>query len=399
MINDYDVIIAGAGPAGLSAAKTVAELGLKCLIIEKNEEVGYPVRTSGASWYNDMVRLGIPKKYLNPLHRISLVGPHEEITIDFEDPVACILDVTEVYKFLASQATQYGAELRLQTKVKDIIIERGFVCGLRIQDKNNSEEIRCKVVVDATGFNAALVKKLGYIKKWPRKAVGVQYDIQSSDIDHDSASLFVGRRIAPSGYGWFFPWRKNRARVGVGIIRPDSSANPNLLADALLKSDYLSKCIGNYKIIRKETGMFPCSGPIKRTVANGFIAVGDSAGMGSPLHGEGIRYAIKFGRLAGEVIFNAITKGKVSAENLYIYEKKWRKMEERNFKIGLSIQKRIAKYTDQQWDRAIRYLKKIAYKDQEVIIELFKSNFSYRNIWRLFKHTPSIALKMLLGEK
>lgn len=396
MTEKYDAIVVGAGPAGLSTARTLAEKGASCLIIEKNKEIGMPVRTSGASWLQDMIDLGIPRKYLNPISEVSIVAPKEEATISFDDPISCILDVTEAYKFVASQASHYGADLRLQSLAKSVITRDGTVCGVELETNGVADKIACKVVVDASGLNASLVRKLGLLRQWSRKGVGVQYDIESSSFDCQKAVLFIGNRIAPSGYGWFFPWNKNRARIGVGIIRPDSDANPALLAKALLEKNRHSTLNNDLRIVAKETGIFPCSGPIKATVANGFLAVGDAAGLGSPLHGEGIRYALRFGMIAGDTIYNAIQRGDVSKKNLNAFENAWRNAEQRNFRIALAIQKRISKYNDENWNKSTKYLRQIGLKDPELLIQLFKTNFSYESIWRVFKQSPLKAIKTIL---
>ncbi|MFX0108730.1 MAG: NAD(P)/FAD-dependent oxidoreductase [Candidatus Hodarchaeota archaeon] len=396
MAYDYDVVIVGAGPAGLSTADSVAKSGLSCLVVEKNQKVGHPVRTSGATWLDEMSELGIPRKYLHPISRVSIIGPHEEVSVEFDETNACVMDVSRAYQFLASQAQKSGVELKLGAKVKDILIEGGLVKGVKLEGDDELDYIKCRVTVDASGFNAVLLKKLGIIEDWERKAVGVQYNVLSSNLDHQQVLLFVGERFAPCGYGWFFPWKRSEVRIGVGVIRPDCRANPDQFAQRLVGSEYVSRLMNDYRVLEKEVGIFSCSGPLKNALANGFLAVGDAAGLGSPLHGEGIRYAIKFGRKAGDIISRAIVEGDVSKRNLRSFEKMWRKTEERNFRIGLSIQKRVSLYTDEQWDKGLRYLGDIAERDRQLFIQMFKSNFSYRNIWRVFRNSPVRALKVLL---
>jgi len=393
--NNYDVIIVGAGPAGLSTGKTVAEKGLSCLVLDKGKEIGFPVRTSGASWIQDMISLEIPETCYNPVSEVSFVAPTEKATLCFDKPVACILDVTELNRFLASRAKQFGTELLLDSQVNNVLVEEGFVSGVEANIDGRVQKIRSKIVVDASGLNASLVKKVGLLKHWTRVALGVQFDIASPEINPDKVVLYVGNKIAPAGYGWLFPWKQNRARIGVGVIRPDSFANPLSYAKNLLQNNQLVG-LKEFEILGREAGAFPSSGPLEKTIANGFVAVGDSAGQGSPLHGEGIRYAINFGILAGKTICDAFQKKDFSIKTLQNYEKAWRQKEGRNFRIGLAIQKRISKYDDAQWDSSIRYLGKVGLSDPETVIQLFRTDFSYRNLWRTFQHSPIQALKTLL---
>lgn len=392
---DYDVIIVGAGPAGLSTAETVAKNGLRCLVVDKVKEIGLPVRTSGASWIDEMTVLGIPSSCYHTVSTISLIGPIEDVTFYREQPVGCILDITALNQYLASEARKFGAEIRLGYEVTNVLHSGRFLHGVELVGDGRTERLTSRVVVDASGASAVIVRKLGWLRFWSRLALGVQYDIESSSIDPNWLGLYMGNCFIPSGYGWFFPWKKNRARVGLGIIRPDSYANPLLFMDSFLKNDKLPKIKDNYNIVRKEVGVFPSAGPLKQMVADGFVAVGDSVGQGSPLHGEGIRYAIKFGTIAGKTMCKAIEAGDVSRKGLYGYEKIWRHEENRNFTIALEVQKRISKHSDAQWDRSIKFIRQIEEKNPEIIIQMFKTNFSYGNILRFFKQSPIRAVRYL----
>jgi len=70
MEGTFDVIIAGAGPAGLSAAETVARRGRAVLVVEQNHEIGSPIRTSGGSFIDELDILGIRAVLYHQISRV-----------------------------------------------------------------------------------------------------------------------------------------------------------------------------------------------------------------------------------------------------------------------------------------------------------------------------------------
>jgi len=399
MAPEYDVIIVGGGPAGLSVARSVAEKGLSCLVIEKNENIGVPVKTSGGSWYSDMIRMGIDTKCLNPITKVSIISPSGiEAVMNFDKPVPCILDVTGTFQFLARDAIKKGAKLILNTKVVDIIKKGRFITGVITEHHEQKESFFGKVIVDASGISAVLTKKLHLIDNWARVGIGAEYDVSTSGLDSKHSILFMGKCFAPAGYGWFFPWKPNRTRIGVGIIHPDSVINPKTILDDFYNNKQIMSRLTNPFVEKEHFGMFPCSGPMRRTVLNGFVALGDAAGMGSPLYGEGIRYAIEFGQYAGKVITSSILNNDVSMARLNEFDKIWRKKEERNFKISLAIQKQLTRLNDRQWDKGVTVLKKLSLRNPDLVIQIFKGNFSNRVLWKIFQKFPIDILKLVLKE-
>ena len=103
----------------------------------------------------------------------------------------------------------------------------------------------------------------------------------------------------------------NIARIGVGVGKPESNIDPTQrLKELIEKKMGPIKDLGKITPIEFHYGLIPNDGLLRNTVFNNLMLVGDSAGQANPLVLEGIRYAIKFGRFAGDTAANAIKKGK-----------------------------------------------------------------------------------------
>ncbi len=281
----YDAIIAGAGPAGLSAAESLGRRGKSVLVIEQNHEIGSPIRTSGGSFVAELDRLGIPSSLYHPISRVRFTTPNNAASFDYETPVMCVIDVRGTYQFLAARAIEAGAQIRLSTAVSAPILENRAVAGVRTRN----EAIGCRVLIDATGYRSTLLKQAGLDPGFERFGVGAEYDLYAPACDAREAVLAVGSRIAPSGYAWVFPWGANRVRAGIGIIHPDSRENPGKYLDAFVES---IPGLKGAQPIEHHSGLVPSERYADTFTGNGIIGIGDAAGHASSLLGEGIRWAI-----------------------------------------------------------------------------------------------------------
>jgi digeranylgeranylglycerophospholipid reductase len=366
----FDVVIAGAGPAGLCAAEAVARRGHSALVLEQNHEIGSPIRTSGGSFIDDLDSEGIPAHLYNPISRVRFLSPNRTAVFEYADPKVCIIDVRGVFQFLAERAIGAGARIQLSTAAVAPLLEDSTVTGVHTR----TETVKSRVLMDATGYRSALLKPAGLDPGFRRFGVGAEYDLFAPHCDQSEAVLIVGSRVAPSGYAWVFPWGRQRVRVGVGIIHPDSPAKPDEYLDGFVAS------LGRYGVdlrgaqpVEHHSGLIPSERFAKRFTGDGILGVGDAAGQASSLLGEGIRWAICSGRMAGEVAAQALEKGDTSRAGLAPFEQKWRRRFGVDLRLAHRINRRIARWDDREWDEGAEILKRLT---PEQFAEALKTNLT-----------------------
>jgi digeranylgeranylglycerophospholipid reductase len=375
-------VVAGAGPGGLSAAEAIARRGHSVLVLEQNHEIGSPIRTSGGSFVSEMDALGVPAHLYHPIRRVRFLTANNAAVYEYPVPVLCILDVRGVFQFLAERAIAAGARIQLSTAVVAPVVEAGTVTGVRTRDA----EFSCRVLIDATGYHSTLLKQAGLDPGFRRFGVGAEYDLYSPHCDQQEAVLIASSEFAPCGYAWVFPWGRNRVRAGVGIIHPDSPGNPDSYLDRFLSG------IARYGVdlsgaqpIEHHRGLIPSEQFARSFTGNGIIGVGDATGQASSLLGEGIRWAIHAGRMAGGVAADALDQGDISRTALLPFEKQWRKRFGPDLRLAHRVNQRIAKWDDRKWDARAEILKLLS-PDQ--FAEALKTNLTGGWMWRFLAANP-----------
>ena len=112
----------------------------------------------------------------------------------------------------------------------------------------------------------SLARDAGLLMKWERIGVGAEYEAYVEKLDKETSYLIVGNQVAPSGYAWVFPVGDSRARIGVGVIRPDTSESPFEYLSRLLKTQPIFREMGRIVPIESHQWNVPCAGPIKEFV-------------------------------------------------------------------------------------------------------------------------------------
>jgi digeranylgeranylglycerophospholipid reductase len=381
-VTSAEAIVAGGGPAGLSAAEAIARGGHSVLVLEQNHEIGSPIRTSGGSFIDEMKTLGIPAHLYHAIARIRFLSPNNAAVFDYPAPVMCVIDVRGVFQFLAERAIAAGARIQLSTTVVAPVLEGETVTGICTRN----ETLACRILIDATGYRSMLLKQAGLDPGFRRFGVGSEYDLFAPRCDQSEAVLIVGDQVAPSGYAWVFPWGRNRVRVGVGIIHPDSAVNPDTYLDRFLSSlPQYGVDVTGAQPVEHHAGLIPSERFARTFAGNGILGVGDATGQASSLLGEGIRWAISAGRMAGETVAQALDRDDTSRSALLPFEKQWRKQFGADLRLAHRVNERITRWDDRKWDQRTEILKLLS---PEQFAEALKTNLTAGWLWQFLKANP-----------
>ena len=390
---DCDIAVVGGGPAGLSAAYAAAKSGARVILFEKDESIAHNIRTSGVTWIDEIERLGISSEHYNPIKNFCFISPSNEVTIRGSTAKSCVLNVRSAFQHLAFLAAEAGSQIMLKSNVINVIADSSNrISGLKATTPKGDVVIGSKLVIDASGFNSSIARKLGIANQWRRYGVGAEYECYCEKVDTETWTLLVGRDYSEAGYAWVFPVSKNRIRIGVGIGRPESKLDPLHKLNSILekKLNPFNK-MGKITPIELHYGFIPNEGLRKSTVFDGLLLVGDSAGQANPLLLEGIRYAIEFGRLAGKIGAMSLPSNSSKA-SLIEYERTWRSKIESKIHSAIKVQSRWIGLSDEEWNKEIEILRDMS---MEEFLDFIKAEFTTSKMVKLALNHPRLAARQL----
>ena len=387
-----DVLIVGAGPAGSMTAKWAAKNGAHVIMIEKRQEIGSPVRCG-----EGISKMWLPNVGITPSDRwinvevegARIYSPSEKVfeinERDAGNEVGYVIERDAFDKALAIDAANAGTEIRLKTHAVNVLKENGKVVGVRAKTFGEQYDIHAKVVIGADGFESQVGRWAGISTNLQLKDMDscLQYRMTNVDSDVRYCDFYLGT-VAPGGYVWVFPKGDGVANVGIGV-QVSKLKNP-----AEVKG-YLDRWIDHHpgyakgKKIDMVAGAVSISPPLKQTVADGVMLVGDAARMIDPITGGGISTACQAGKIAGEVAARAVKEGNSSAARLMEYDRGWRVLfEEKQYRNWLAKEK-LVDLPDDVFDKVIEVISGVKLEKLNVLNILKAVKLKYPELTREFE--------------
>ncbi len=342
-----DAIVVGAGPAGVTAARELANAGLATVVLERGQFPGSK-NVWGGILYRQPTEEMLPGfEEVAPLERPIIEQRYMMLTEDamlggtyrsmrFAEPPYNAYSVlrSPFDRWHATTAEEAGAEVFSEFTVTDLLWEDGQVVGVTTGEPEG--ELYANVVVLADGANSLLAQKVGLHKEWApleQALIAKELITLPPGTIEDRFNLPTGMGTALEifgestwgllGYGFVYT-NKESLSVGTGALLEDlirTGINVNDMLDRFKRHPAIAPLIAGGETVEYSAHLIPEGGynRMPQVYADGVLVVGDAAGFVNPLNREGVNLAMLSGKLAAQTIAEANEQGDFSAAFLSRY--------------------------------------------------------------------------------
>jgi len=345
----FDSIVVGAGPAGVSAAITMARAGLNVALLERGEYAGAK-NVQGAVLYSKMLADVVPEFWKDcPLERaiveerVWVLTQTSGINIGYKSadydavPANCYTIIRVAFdRWFSKKAEEAGVTLLTGVTVSDLIKKNGSIVGVK---STEGDELLADVIIACDGVNSILAQKAGLHREWkasevalgvkeilalPREKIEDRFNLEG---DQGSTTEMVGD-ITKGMLGYAFLYtNKETLALGLGCALDDfqrTNIKPYDLLEELKRHPLIRRLIAGSKSVEYSAHLIPEGGynSMPPLYTDGMLLAGDAAQMINPTHREGSNLAMSAGRFAGETVVEAKKRNNFSSRTLSLYRKK-----------------------------------------------------------------------------
>ncbi len=354
----YDVIVVGAGPAGSTAARFAAEGGASVLMLEKDRDVGYPVRCGEAVNKSSVEEFIAPdcRWIAAEVDRFRLVAPNGTIVEPDLGAVSGYILERRIFDYeLARMASSVGVHVLTKAYVNELIRTNGKVEGVKFSHNGQAREVRAKTVIGADGVESRVGKWAGLNTTTSVRDMQscVQMTLSNIEIEEGVCYFYFGSKYAPCGYSWVFPKGKNSANVGLGI----SAYAAKLRSASSYLEEFVERHFPKAAVLTTVAGGVPCAQTLKHIVADGVMLVGDAAHQVNPMSGGGICSGMIAGKMAGQIAAKAIRERDLCL--IYEYEEAWDERLGKQHRVYYRIKGAVNRLSDKALDSIAESFQKL----------------------------------------
>jgi digeranylgeranylglycerophospholipid reductase len=286
----YDVIVVGAGFAGLASARAVANHGLRVAVIDRQSGPGARIRTTGILVKEAAELAPVPPNLTGTIHRIRLYAPDLR-RFDLVSPgyYFMVTRTAALMKWYARRAEAAGV---------DILWNRAFTGARRGPDAIDLDggDLRSRYLIGADGARSNVARQfhLGLNRRY---LVGAEAEFEGVREVDECLHVFVDNRLAPGYIGWVVPSLDGVTQVGLACRAQVQPPLGDFIKKAARVFDF-----SEARIVGRRGGPIPVGGRVAPFAGERVLLTGDAAGLVSPLTAGGIHTGLYHGRLAGRVV-------------------------------------------------------------------------------------------------
>lgn len=344
--NKTDVIIVGAGAAGVAAAITLARAGKKVVVLERGSYAGAKNMFGGAIYDYPTQNLypsfkeNAPIERVNKTHKYMITDDNTSVTVSYnneQSQTSYTVIRAKWDKWCVERAVELGAYYAPLTVVRELIVNEGRVVGI----KTDEEDFFADIVILADGANSLLARQIGLRKnlKDCENAIGVKEVISLPreviedrfNLTEDSGCVteIIGSPMKGiTGLGFIYT-NKNSVSIGLGVNLDELKKHkltPNELLNRLKEHPSIAPLIKGGELLEYSAHLIPEGGlnAMPKLYSDGVMVVGDAAMLVNNVHWEGTNLAMMSGMLAAETAIEALNANDFSAKMLSNYEKKFK---------------------------------------------------------------------------
>jgi len=285
-----DLVIVGAGFAGLVCARTAAMRGLKVVVLDAKPDPGARVHTTGILVKEAADEIDLPHALARRVHGVKLHTPSDrQINLFAPGYYFLTTRTAALLRWLGDEARRAGAEIR---------------CGQRFDGADRhgdlirigSMDLETRYLIGADGARSRVAQCFG-LGRNTRFLAGIEAGFEGiGNMDQRFLHCFMDSALAPGYIGWAAPGT-DHAQIGLATNMSRRPELDRFIARTKRVFDY-----GAAHEVERRAGRIPCGGTVDPIGAPGVALIGDAAGLVSPMTAGGIRLAFRSGRQAAHAV-------------------------------------------------------------------------------------------------
>ena len=373
--NRYDVVVCGAGPAGLMAACTLGRLtggARRILLLDKKEPWKEPIFCAEAVSTDRLNALWPvdPSFVRGSLSGIYFTSPKRYRAEFYSKDCGLILDRARFHHAISDGCSDAGVECRYDALIKKLEkTADGWNVTVSVAG-GALETVSAAAVVDASGPSCRLTRGIDCLE-----------GIESGDTDLEPAifavaegikhsrehiELFFGSEF-PDGYGWIFP--RDGVEVNIGFVLGKNVQHKEPLRKKLL--DFIAKDYPEAKVKAVYGGMISCGQSTRPMAKCGLFKAGDAAGCMNPISRSGIVEALLCGKIVAESVKEWLDDSGANRESIEakVLERWMAALGSQHLQIARA-KPGFNSISDAQFDRAAKKLSKLP-SEKQTLFRIF----------------------------